>query len=246
MKLNCIAIDDEPKALDILKEYIEKIPFLNLAGTFRDSLMALDYLQQHKVDLLFLDINMPDLTGIQFLKSLLHQPLVIFTTAYSKYAVESYDFAAVDYLLKPIEFDRFLKASNKAIEKFELFRKNILYNNTKPGEADFIMVKCGTEIHKIKFEDILYIESAGNYVNFVKKDKDIMSLFSLNKLLQLLPQGQFYRIHKSFIIAIKHITKIEKNKLFIVDKEIPIGNVFKKSFLKAVNKESYHITENSI
>lgn len=236
MRLKCIAIDDEPKALDILKDYIEKIPFFDLAGIFRDSLKALDYLQQNKVDLIFLDINMPDLTGIQFLKSLINQPLIIFTTAYSEYAVESYDYAAVDYLLKPIEFDRFLRASNRALEQFQFTQKNLSLKNSKQGEVDFIMVKSGTDIHKIKIDEILYIESAGNYVNFVLKNKIIMSLFSMNKVLDLLPANQFLRIHKSFIIALRHLTKVERHQVVISNKEIHIGNVYRESFFKAIEK----------
>lgn len=236
MILKCIAVDDEPKALDILKDYIEKVPFFDLAGIFRDSLKALDYLQHNKVDLIFLDINMPDLTGIQFLKSLIHQPSIIFTTAYSEYAVESYNYAAVDYLLKPIEFERFLKAANRALEQFRLKQKNVSLKISEQGELDFILVKSGSDIHRIKIDEILYIESAGNYVTFVLANKKIMSLFSMNKILQLLPANQFFRIHKSFIIALRHLIKIERHQVIIINREIPIGNVYRESFFKALEK----------
>jgi len=235
MKLKCIAIDDEPKALEILKDYIEKVPYLDLAGVYRDSLKALDYLQHNKVDLIFLDINMPDLTGIQFLKSLIHQPLVIFTTAYSEYALESYEYATVDYLLKPIEFERFLKAANRALEQFHA-KKNVSFKISELVDSDSIMIKSGTDIHQIKTDEILYIESAGNYVIFVLKNESIMSLFNMNNVLDLLPANQFIRIHKSFIVSIRHLTKIERHQVVISNKEIPIGNIYRESFFKAIEK----------
>ena len=236
MKLRCIAVDDEPKALEILKDYIEKVPFFDLAGIFRDSLKALDYFQHNKVDLIFLDINMPDLTGIQFLKSLIHQPLIIFTTAYSEYAIESYDYAALDYLLKPIEFERFLKGANRALEQFLLNQQNFSTRGTELEKSDFIFVKSGTDIYKVKIDEILYIESVGNYVNFVLKNNSIMSLFSMNEILQILPANQFFRIHKSFIIDLRFVSKIERHQVIISNKEIPIGNVYRESFFKAIEK----------
>jgi len=234
MKLRCLAIDDEPMALDIITDYIKKTPFLELTGVYRNSIKALDYLQQNKVDLIFLDINMPDLTGIQFLKSLLHQPLVIFTTAYSEYAVESYDFAAVDYLLKPIEFERFLKAANRTLEKYQLLNRDIISQKTVDDKIEFMMIKSGQDLHKIKIAEILFVKSAGNYVVFHLKSDNIMSLLSMNKVLELLPRDQFFRIHKSFIVALSHISKIERHQIVIDKKEIPIGNVYKESFFKAL------------
>jgi len=234
MKLRCLAIDDEPMALDIISDYTKKVPFLELTGAYRDSLKALDYLQQNKVDLIFLDINMPDLTGIQFLKSILNQPLVIFTTAYSEYAVESYDFAAVDYLLKPIEFERFLKAANRALEKYQLLKQGIPSENLVNDKIEFIMLKSGQDLHKIKIADILFIESAGNYVTFHLKSDRIISLLSMNKVLEMLPQNHFSRIHKSFIIALRHITKIERHQVLIGNIEIPIGNYYRESFMRII------------
>jgi two-component system LytT family response regulator len=234
MKLKCLAIDDEPMALEIITDYVEKTPFLVLDGAYRDSIKALDYLQQYKVDLIFLDINMPDLTGIQFLKSLLYQPLVIFTTAYSQYAVESYEFAAVDYLLKPIEFERFLKAANRALEKHHLLNQGAISQKAVKNKIEFLMVKSGQDLHKIKIDNILFIESAGNYVVFHLKSEKIMSLLSMNKVLALLPCDQFFRIHKSYIVALIHINKIERHQVVINKKEIPIGNVYRESFFKAL------------
>ena len=234
MKLKCLAIDDEPMALDIITDYVKKTPFLVLDGAYRDSIKALDYLQQNKVDLIFLDINMPDLTGIQFLKSLLYQPLVIFTTAYSEYAVESYEFAAVDYLLKPIEFERFLKAANRALEKHQLLNQGNISQKAVENKIEFLMIKSGQDLHKIKIDNIHFIESAGNYVVFHLNSEKIMSLLSMNKVLELLPCDQFFRVHKSFIVALNHITKIERHQVIINKKEIPIGNVYRESFFKAL------------
>ena len=238
MKLKCIAIDDEPMALDILTDYIKKTPFLELTGCYRDAIKALEFLQLNPVDLIFLDINMPDLTGIQFLKSLTHQPLIIFTTAYSRYAVESYDYDAVDYLLKPIEFERFLKAVNRAQHHFRA-GQNISNNQDESKLAvEFIMVKDGSDIRKINTRDILYIQSAGNYVTFVLPKSTIMSLLSMNKVLQMLPTGSFYRIHKSYIIALRHISKIERHQVIIAGKEIPIGNLYRQSFFQAIGQKT--------
>ena len=174
--MKCLVIDDEPTALEIIKDYVEKVPFLDCAGTFRDPLEALDFIQKTPIDLIFLDINMPDLTGIQFLKSLESQPLVIFTTAYSKYALESYDYDAVDYLLKPIEFDRFLKAVNKAFKQYQIKTSSLM---PFAKDSDFILIKSGTEYYKMKLSDILYVRGTGNYVTFVTKKKEILSLLAM-------------------------------------------------------------------
>ena len=227
--MKCLVIDDEPKALDILKDYIQKVPFLELAGAYRDSLKALNYLQNHPVDLIFLDVNMPDLSGMQFLNALTIQPLIIFSTAYSEYAVESYDYNAVDYLLKPIEFERFLKAANKALEQFQLKKMT-----NKEGQ-DYILIKSGTEMYRLDVSEILYIKGAGNYVTFITKNNEIMSLLNMKDVLRMLPVSQFYRIHKSFIVNFRHVVLIEKDQVKIKDKKIPIGEVYRDHFLKAIH-----------
>ena len=236
--MKCLAIDDEPKALRVLIQYIEKVPYLELVGNFREALKALDYLQSNPVDLIFLDINMPDLTGLQFLKSLMHKPLVIFTTAYSEYALESYDFDAVDFLLKPIEFDRFLKATNRALNQFQLMEQqgSSAVSNAKSEEQvkQTVLIKSGAETHQIKIEDILYVEGAGNYVTFVTRNHKIMSLLTMKDVLDMLPSHQFHRVHKSFIVGLKHIRLIERHHLEVRDKKIPIGRLYKEGFLKAI------------
>ena len=238
MIMKCLTIDDEPRALKILERYVEKVPYLEIVGTFREALRALDYLQTNRVDLIFLDVNMPDLTGLQFLKSLIHKPLIIFTTAYSEYALESYDFDAVDFLLKPIEFERFLKATNKALKQFQLVEQQGLSTVTVAQSAEPMkktaLIKSGSEIHQIKIDDILYVEGAGNYVIFVTRNQKIMSLMKMKDVLNMLPTHEFHRVHKSYIVGLKHIRLIERHHLEVRDKKIPIGRLYKENFLKAM------------
>jgi DNA-binding LytR/AlgR family response regulator len=239
--MTCIAIDDEPMALDVIRDYCEKVYFLELKESFRNALKALQYLQDHKVDLILLDINMPDLTGIQFLKSLNYIPLVIFTTAYSEYALQSYDFNAIDYLLKPIEFDRFLKGVLKAKEHFEykVAKTNQQETNQKihsESKKEFVLVKSGSEIHKINLNDIQYIEGTGNYISFITSTKKILSLMNMKEVIELLPKYEFVRVHKSYIISMRHIDLIERSQIRINNKTIPIGSSYKEEFLLVLEK----------
>ena len=233
--MKCLAIDDEPVALDILEDYIAKVPFLECAGVFRDPLKALDYLRKNSVDLIFLDINMPDLTGIQFLKTLKESPLVIFTTAYSEYALESYDYDAVDYLLKPIEFERFVKASNKACEMFQIKAQGM---SASVGEREHIFIKSGTHYHKVKIKDIYYIKGTGNYVTFVMDQKEVLSLLTMTKVLEIFPPSIFYRIHKSYIINSLHVDLIENEEVRIRGERFPIGDSYREDFFKAIKRHN--------
>lgn len=236
MKLSTIAVDDEPMALSVVEEYIGKTPFLDLKGLYHDSIEALTYVQENPVDLIFLDINMPDLTGLQFLNALEKKPLIIFTTAYSEYAVESYEHKAVDYLLKPIEFERFLKAALRAKEEFELKQKpksSAKVSKNIIQAPDHILVKSGTELHKIFINDILYIEGTGNYISIIcQGKKKILTLTNMSDMIKMLPEKQFIRIHKSYIISMKYIEKIERHQLTIKDKTIPIGITYRESFFR--------------
>lgn len=236
--MNCIIIDDEPKALDILEVFISKIPFINLLGRFRDPVLAMDFIIRNKPDLVFSDINMPDITGLQLIKSLSFQPLLIFTTAYSEYAVESYELNAVDYLLKPIEFERFLKAVIKAKELFDS-KSGPGNKPNKPEQQteDAVYIKSGTKIFRVGFDDILFVEGMGNYVNFVLKGKKIMTYLSLKEVLNLLPSGFFCRIHKSYVISLKHIETIEKDKVVINKTPIPIGVAYREHFSEIIKNE---------
>lgn len=228
--MKCLIIDDEPLALDVLKDYVAKVSFLECGGVFRDPIKAGEYLLQNRVDLIFLDINMPDLTGIQFLKSLSQPPLVIFTTAYSEYALESYEYDAVDYLLKPIEFDRFVKAVNKAQEKYQIKANGLSFSQ---GE-NYVLIKSGTIYHKIRIKDILYIQGTGNYVTFVTTEKELLALLTMKDVLDMLPKEMFFRIHRSYIVNFYHVNLIESEEVKIKDKKLPLGDLYRESFLSAV------------
>ena len=229
MKYQCLIVDDEPVAQQILEKYINQIEALHLIAKCSNAFEAMNILHQEKVDILFLDIKMPSLSGIEMLKTIQNQPKVILTTAFSEFAVESYEYGVIDYLLKPIAFERFLKTVNKI-----LLPQNIDFNNGKAEEKltiqpTFIFFKANKKIFKYYLVDILFIEGSGNYIKVhTQNDKPLMVLDKLTDLLEKLPPRQFLRVHKSFIINISHIIKIEGNVLFIRDREIPISNTFRK------------------
>jgi len=233
--MKCLVIDDEPKAVEILSDYIEKVPDLECTATFRDPLKALNYIQNNPIDLLFLDINMPDLSGIQFLNALEHHPLVIFTTAYSEYALDSYDYDAVDYLLKPIEFNRFLKAVNKAFRRYKEKKEGRVHLR---GESDYIFIKSGTDYHKLDTRNVLYIKGTGNYLTFVTLNKEILTLLTMKEALEILPP-QFNRIHKSYIINLDHVELVDTEEVKIKDQRIPIGDHYRDNLFRFIkNKRS--------
>lgn len=214
MKLSAIAIDDEPKALEVVQMHAAKVPFLDLRASFVDAFEALPYLRQNKVDLLFLDIKMPDISGIEFAQILKNGPLVVFTTAYSEYAVQGFDLDAVDYLLKPFSLARFTKACNKALEM----------KNVRGEEVpDFIFLKTGYEEEKVYLKDILYIEAAGNYMTYVLKERKLMCRQNVPEALQALPEQDFVRVHRSFIVGVKHVGKIARQQVWVNGVEIPVG-----------------------
>lgn len=212
--LTAIAIDDEPRALEVVEIHAARVPFLNLKATFTDAFEAIPYLQQNKIDLLFLDIKMPDISGIEFINILQKVPMVVFTTAYSEYAVKGFELDAIDYLLKPFSLARFTKACNKALEISKL---------TKESMPDYIFLKTGYEEEKVFFEDILYIEAEGNYMSFILKNKKLLSRQSISETLNLLPASQFVRIHRSYVVAINKIQKITRQAVWIAGKEISVG-----------------------
>ncbi|WP_225321409.1 LytR/AlgR family response regulator transcription factor [Rhizosphaericola mali] len=220
--MNCIAIDDEPLALQLLKSYIEKIDFLQLENLFTDGLQGKEYLENHPVDLLFLDIQMPDITGIQLFSSLKEKPLVIFTTAFSNYAAEGFNLDAVDYLVKPFHFERFEKAVNKAKELQE-FRLN------KTKENDFLFVKYDYQWNKIYFNDIVLIEALDDYIKIYQKDTHpILIHMSMKAIMEKLPESLFLRVHRSYIVSIDKIKSWNKNSIQISDQEITISNTYQK------------------
>jgi DNA-binding LytR/AlgR family response regulator len=234
--MNCIIIDDEPAAIEVLKFHLVSIPFVVVKKTFRDPLDALEYLQQKSIDLIFLDINMPKLSGISFPKFLQNPPHIIFTTAYSEYALESYDLNAVDYLLKPIEFDRLLQAVLKV--KNMLNKKNDdIISSAKTSEDisdQSIFIKSGSEFHQLSIQNIKYIESDGNYVTFHTVKRPILARYKLSEVLKLLPKEYFKRIHRSYIIALKHLETVKKHAVIIDGNEIPISSNYRESFLSII------------
>ncbi|WP_347159126.1 LytR/AlgR family response regulator transcription factor [Pontibacter chitinilyticus] len=241
MTIRCIAVDDEPLALDIIESYVSKLPYLQLVKTCSSATEAMQVLQEGPIDLMFLDIEMPELTGIQFLNILKHQPLIIFTTAYPDYALEGFNQDAVDYLLKPIPFDRFLKAVNKAQERMQRNGKTTdaapVATLTAP-EHDFMFVKADYKTVRIDFKDILWIEGLKDYIIIQTKDQKIITLLSMNKMMEKLPDTKFLRVHRSFIVSLQKIDSIEKSRIRIGSKEIPIGEVYKEAFLKWVEENN--------
>lgn len=220
MKLVAIAIDDEPKALEVVQMHAAKVPFLELQASFIDAFEALPFLRQHKVDLIFLDIKMPDISGIEFAQILKNGPLVVFTTAYSEYAVQGFDLDAVDYLLKPFSLARFTKACNKALEM-----KNVRTNEV----PEFIFLKTGYEEEKVYLKDILYIEAAGNYMTYVLKERKLMCRQNVPEALQTLPEQDFVRVHRSFIVGVQHVGKIARQQVWVNGVEIPVGASYEDS-----------------
>jgi DNA-binding LytR/AlgR family response regulator len=217
--IRCIAIDDEPLALQLINEYCGKISFLQLEKVFTNTDEARIWLSQNKVDLLFLDIQMPDVNGLQFYKSLIDKPLVIFTTAYKDFAVEGFNVDAVDYLLKPFEYDRFLKAVYKSKEYLEFLSSQELQLNS-------IFVKVNYEIMKINLKDIELIEALDDYIKLYIKPNPVLTLMTLKSIQERLPVRDFARVHRSFIVPLNKIEKFSKTKLVVAGKEIPIGSSY--------------------
>lgn len=216
-----IAVDDEPIALDIVATHAVKVPFLTLTASFTNAFDAIAYLQQHKVDLIFLDIKMPDISGIEFVKTLSRPPMVIFTTAYSEHAVQSFELDAVDYLLKPFSLSRFLKACHKAKELFDL------RNQSQEAENPYIFIKDGYEQVKVFLTDILYIEASGNYTQLhIAEGRLLSTRVTVNDLAEQLPAKDFIRIHRAYIVAKDKISKFDRTQVWIADKILPIGTTY--------------------
>ncbi|HWB28160.1 MAG TPA: LytTR family DNA-binding domain-containing protein [Chitinophagaceae bacterium] len=224
--LKAVAIDDEPVALDVIQSLAAKISFVQVAACFTNAFEALPYLQQQKVDLLFLDIKMPDISGIDFLKAIPNPPMVIFTTAYSEHAVQSFELDAIDYLLKPFSQARFLKACTKAYEQYLL--KN---PETTPS---FIFIKTGTEQVKVSFDEIMYVESSGNYMQFICAGKKITSRLTMGEAETLLPAAEFVRIHRSYIVSKSQVTKIDRNTVWVQQTALPIGSAYVNEVVKMI------------
>ena len=237
--IRCIAIDDEMLALDLIEDNIKKVPFLELVTTCRSATEAMEVIRLHPVDLLFLDIQMPDITGIQMLKSLHHRPLVIFTTAFSNYAKEGFDLDVIDYLLKPYSFERFLKAVNKVYEYLDLHERAMNQPAVKDvvTSTNFLFVKADYKLYKINISDILYIEGLKDYVKIYINEKPIVTQMSMKTLEEKLPAHDFIRVHRSFIVAFNKIDYIQKQMLTIGKKEIPISEHYRDHLFSIINPE---------
>jgi DNA-binding LytR/AlgR family response regulator len=214
MTINAIAIDDEPRALEVIEIHAQKVPFLELKATFTDAFEAIPFLQQNKVDLIFLDIKMPDISGIEFVQILQKKPMIIFTTAYSEYAVKGFELDAVDYLLKPFSLARFTKACNKVLE-MKLSRNDTTSN--------FLFLKTGYEEEKLLLDDILYVEAEGNYMAYVLSNKKLLCRQNIRECISQLPASQFIRIHRSYIVALSKIQKITRQSVWVAGNEIAVG-----------------------
>ncbi|HPB01727.1 MAG: LytR/AlgR family response regulator transcription factor [Bacteroidales bacterium] len=240
MKLKCIVVDDEPLAVEKMSAYIARVPFLELQASFTSGMDALQYLKDNSTDLLFLDIQMDDLTGIQLLEVLKNKPQVVFTTAYSDYALKGYELEVSDYLLKPISFERFLQSANRAYDKMsdktksEVKNEQLAANN--PPSPDFMFVKTEYRMEKVKFNDIHYVEGMKDYLRIVCPEKRIMTLTNFKNMLDMLPEEAFCRIHKSYIINLSKIQSIEKSHVVVLNERLPIGDSFRKSFFELLEK----------
>lgn len=222
MSINCLIIDDEPLSRDVLRNYVQDHPDLNLQGECKDAFEAMTALEKTSVDLIFLDINMPKLSGINFYKSLNQKPMVIFTTAYPEFAVEGFELDAIDYLLKPFSFERFIKAINKLKGKSGSQEKEV---------SDFIMLKADKKMYRTAYDDILFFESLGDYVKVHTKERVLIIAGTLKKLLLELPESQFIRTHKSYIIAKSKVEYIEGNQIKIADQMVSIGQAYREGVL---------------
>jgi DNA-binding LytR/AlgR family response regulator len=226
MRINCIAIDDEPLALELIRAYIIKTPSLHVLRLFEDALSAGEYLRSNTVDLVFIDIQMPDISGLDLVRSLQNKPMIIFTTAHKKFAFEGFELEAIDYLLKPISFDRFSKAVTKAADYFQ-------YKNSPSVNEEYLYVYSEYKLIKINVNDIEYIESLEDYVKIhLNHFKPVMSLMTLKKIFEKLPSDKFERIHRSYIVAINKIQAIANKKVILANIELPVSD----SYLNVIRK----------
>jgi two-component system LytT family response regulator len=237
LTLNCLIVEDEPLARNLMIAYVNKVSYLKLVDAISNPLAALEVLRNKQIDLLFLDIQMPEITGINLLKTLQRKPLVILTTAYSEYAIESYELDVVDYLLKPITFDRFLKAVDKASQRLVApVATTFTPERVQDAGSPFVFVKDGTKLVKILWDEILYVEGLKDYVTIHTKSQKVVTLQRLKVLETQLPADQFIRVHHSYIVALKAIDAIHKGEVQIGNAFIPISESYKKAFRDLIDK----------
>ena len=236
LMLRCLAIDDEPLALELLEDNISQVPYLKLEGKCSNAFEALKFLQEQTVDLIFLDIQMPGLTGLQFIQSLTQRPMVILITAYEKFALEGFNLDVIDYLVKPVPLDRFIKACNKAWELYNLRLKKT--ETSSSIEPEFFFVNVEYSLLKVEFADIQWIEGLKDYIRIHLKNssKPVITRMSMKAIEEELPSSRFIRVHKSFIVSVSAITSVRKNSIFIGVEEIPIGDNYKDAVNMIINK----------
>ena len=229
--INCLIVDDEPPAIRLIEKYVDKVPFLNLVKSTTSSLEALNIISSQDIDLVFLDIQMPELTGIQLSKIIKEKTKIIFTTAYAQFAIESYELNAIDYLLKPIEFGRFYES----VMKVNTVAGKVMVENPQE-EYIFIKTDGKNNFEKVMINEICYVEGLRNYVAIHLKERVIITYNTLKSIEEYLPKNEFIKTHKSYIIALKHIKKTDSLSVYIKDKELPIGDTYKKAFFEIINR----------
>ncbi len=231
MKLNCLIIDDEPLARKGLEEHVQEIDFLHCVASCENALKAAPHLNEQKIDLIYLDIQMPKVSGIDFLKSLKNPPLTIITTAYSNYALEGYTLDVIDYLVKPITFQRFLKASQKALEFFQL--KSRAENSSAPP-VDYFFVRCDHKFEKVFFRDVSYVEGMQNYAVIHVAGRKLITYITLTSLENQLPEDQFLKVHKSFLISVPHVKAIDGDEIILEHARIPISRTLREQVVQQI------------
>lgn len=234
MKVKCLIVDDEPLAVEVIQNHISKIEQLEVVGTCKNAFEVYNFLNENKVDLLFLDIHMPEMKGTELIKNLKNPPKIILTTAYREYALESYELNVLDYLLKPISFDRFMQAINKYFESAN-DSSDISFHSTNNNEDSFIYVREKNQVHKILTNNIHFIESISDYVKIHSCNQKITIRYTITSIEKMLSDADFIRIHRSYIINNKYITRFTSHSIFIEDKEFPIGPSYKKEVFKSLN-----------
>jgi DNA-binding LytR/AlgR family response regulator len=229
--INCLLIDDEPLALDLLQDFVSKTPYLNLVGRFDEPLTSLSVMESHKIDLLFLDIKMPDISGIDFFKSLPYKPEVIFTTAYSEYAIEGFELKAIDYLLKPISFEKFIRASNRVKEYLEI-------KTSKTNNRDYFFINVAHKLHKIFYHDILYLEGFKDYTKLylVNTTSPLLILHNLKYFEDLLEANEFIRIHRSYIVPVRVLNTISRKSVTIGSRSLPVSDNYRDKFFALIER----------
>ncbi len=228
MKLQCIIVDDEPLACKGMKEYVQDVPFLLHAGSFESAEQAHEFLQHQSVDLILLDIRMPGMSGIEFLKKLHHPPLVIFTTAYTEHALEGFELEVIDYLIKPVSFERFKKATQKAFDYFRLRQA------TQGDPVDFFFIKCNHQFERVNYTELLFVEAMQNYCIVHTLGRKLITYITLTSLLEKLPSHRFIKVHKSFIVSIEKVNAVNGNEIIIGSSRIPVSRTMKDEVMARI------------